>query len=352
MTYQREFDRKVRLGVVGAGKHSYRNLLPALHYLPVQLSAICDLDVARAESAAREYGVRGVYQSTSEMYANEELDAVLLCVSPQAHPDLACEAFEANLHVWMEKPPATRAAQVRTMMENRGDRVCVVGFKKVFMPSMRKAVEIMSDPKFGPVHNMVGIYPLGPVPADGQRTLRDQIPNDWLANGVHPVSIMLGVGGPVEAVTMHRGRKAGSVCVLEFENGCLGTLHLATGAVASQPVERYMFVGRGCHVEIENSLRVTFQRGIPYRYGVTTDYVGDGLDSGAVVWEPQNHLSTLENKALFTQGIYGELKHFLDCVLEKRRPTLGTLEFAYDVMRVYEAGLLSNGDRVPLADLS
>lgn len=349
MSYQRDFERRIRIGLVGAGKHAYRNLLPALHYLPVTLTAICDLDLERAQSAAREYGVKGVYQKTSEMCANEELDAVLLCVSPQAHPELACEAFEAGLHVWMEKPPATRAYQVRAMIEKRRDRVCVVGFKKVFMPSARKVVEIMSDPKYGPVQNMLGIYPGGPVPADGEQTLRDQVPNDWLANGVHPVSMMLGVGGPVAAVTMHRGRRSGSVCVLEFENGCIGTLHIATGAAASQPAERYLFVGRGCHVEIENSLRVTFQRGIPYRYGVTTNYISEGFDHGAIVWEPQNHLSTLENKSLFTQGIYGELKYFCDCVLEERKPELGTLEFAYDVMRVYEAGLLSDAQRVELA---
>src|SRR5690606_24112061 len=88
---------------------------------------------------------------------------------------------------------------------------------------------------------------------------------------------------------------------------------------------------------------------IPYRYGVTTNYISEGFDHGAIVWEPQDHLSTLENKALFTQGIYGELKYFCDCVLEERKPELGTLEFAYDVMRVYEAGLLSDGQRAELA---
>lgn len=351
MAYQREFDRKVRIGVVGVGNHSYRNLLPALHYLPVTLSAICDLDTERAQLTAREYGVQNVYQSTADMYANEELDAVLLAVSERAHPELACEAFGANLHVWMEKPPASRASQVREMIKKRQDKVCVVGFKKLFMPSARKVVEIMSDERYGPVQNMVGIYPGGAVPADGEKTLRDEMGNDWLANGVHPLSLMLGVGGAVEAITMHRGQLNGAVCVIEFESGCIGTLHLAIGAVASQPAERYMFVGRSCHVEIENSLRVVFQRGIPSRYGRTTEYTSEGFDSGAVVWEPQNHLSTLENKSLFTQGIYGELKHFCDCVLEGRAPTLGTLEFAHDVMRVYEAGLLSNGHRIRISEL-
>ena len=31
MSYQREFERVLRVGVVGLGSHSYRNIMPALH---------------------------------------------------------------------------------------------------------------------------------------------------------------------------------------------------------------------------------------------------------------------------------------------------------------------------------
>ena len=59
-------------------------------------------------------------------------------------------------------------------------------------------------------------------------------------------------------------------------------------------------------------------------------------------------LSTLENKALFTQGIYQEMRHFCDCVLDEKPATKGTLEFARELMRVYEAALLSTGNRITL----
>ena len=38
--YQREFERKARIGLVGVGSHAYRNLLPALHFLPAELVAM------------------------------------------------------------------------------------------------------------------------------------------------------------------------------------------------------------------------------------------------------------------------------------------------------------------------
>jgi hypothetical protein len=104
-------------------------------------------------------------------------------------------------------------------------------------------------------------------------------------------------------------------------------------------------------VVIDNSLRVTIQRGIPLKYGQTTSYIPEGIDSVAVVWEPQNCLATLENKALFTQGIYNEMRYFCDQVMSGQPADKGSLEFALEIMKVYEAGLLSNGNRVDITQV-
>lgn len=159
---------------------------------------------------------------------------------------------------------------------------------------------------------------------------------------------MIAAGGPVAAVTVHRGANGGGACVLAFESGAVGNLHLAAGGPVSQPHESYVFYGENGSVTIENCRRVLFQRGVPFRYGQTTEYVPEGFDRGAVVWEPQNSCATLENKALFTQGLYHQMRYFCDRVLSGEPAEQGSLEFGLEVMRVYEAALLSKGDRVPL----
>ena len=88
------------------------------------------------------------------------------------------------------------------------------------------------------------------------------------------------------------------------------------------------------------------QRGIPSQYGITTDYIPEGINSGAVVWEPQNSFATLENKALFTQGFFHEMWYFCERILMGKPVEQGSLEFALLVMKAYEAGLLSEGDRI------
>lgn len=351
MSYQRDYVERLRIGVVGVGRHAYRNILPTLTFLPVTLQAVCDLDLDLAQRTAKQYGATGSYGSTSEMYANENLDAVLLCVGQKLHPELTIEAFSHGLHVWMEKPPAQRAAEVREMLAARRDRVCVVGFKKAFMPAAVKAREIIATAEFGRLQNMLGVYPIPTIPADGREVLAAGKSTGWLKNGSHPLGLMLSVGGPVESVSLHRGKLKGAVCLLNFESGCLGNLHLIDGAVGSQPLERYTFVGEDRQVDIVNNTKVVYQRGIPFDYEHQTTFATGGFDSGALVWEPQNHLSTLENRAEFTQGIYGELLHFCEQALAGQPATVGSLEDALEVMSVYEAALLSNGEPVPVAPI-
>lgn len=350
MTYQRDFERRIRIGIVGAGSHAYRNILPALNFLPVELVAVCDVDQARAAATASQYGARNHYSSTVDMYEEAELDAVLLCVSHQLHPQLAIEAFERGVHVWLEKPPASRASQVVEMLAARGDRVAVVGFKKAFQPATRKAVEILQQEGVTPLRSMLAVYPMS-VPADRDQALAEPDSSRWLSDGCHPVSLMLEVGGPIDAVTVVRGARGGGACVFEFRSGVVGNLHLGEGTPISQPFEYYGFFGEDYRVDIENSLLVRYQRGIPFAYGQALSFAPEGFDHGALVWEAQNGLNTLENKALFTQGIYGELLHFCECVLEETAATIGTLEDALAVTQIYEAALSSQGDRVEVGDV-
>ncbi|MFD4867509.1 Gfo/Idh/MocA family protein [Streptomyces sp. NPDC058412] len=339
MTYQRDCERRLRVGLVGLGGHGYRTLLPALNNLPVRLSAVCDVDAALADRTARQYGAVP-YTCQSDMLAGQALDAVLLAAPPQEHPALAVEALGHGLHVWMEKPPAVRAADLDPVIAARGDRVVVVGLKKVFMPAARKALELLAMPGTGRLTSLYARYALS-VPESGGELPARRTSSHWLAEGCHPLSLLLAAGGPVEAVDVHRGGLGDCLCVLRFAGGALGVLQMSENLTMSQPFEQYTLVAEHGTVEILNGSRVTFQRGIPYEYGVTTSFAPEGTDGGLTTWEPQHSRAALENRSDFVQGIHAELDHFCRSVLRGSPATLGTLEFARQVMEVYEAALLA-----------
>lgn len=344
MEYQIEAKRRIRIGVVGVGSHCYRNILPTLTYLPVELVAVADRDIERAKSVGRQYGATP-YGDAASMYERENLEAVLMCVSPHLHPDLAIEAFNAGLHVWMEKPAATRANPVRDVIAARGDHICVVGYKKAFMPALRKALAIIANLQPEPLKTVLGVYPCS-LPADSARSLEQEESTEWLANGCHPLSALLAIGGQVTSVRTIRSAHAGGMVVLKHTNGAVSNLHLPHGAPTSQPFERYLIVAGQHSIEIENARRLIYQRGIDFSYSHGTDFTTGTLDNGAIVWEAQDGLNTLENKAVFTQGVYGSLDEFLRAVLTGKQPTIGSLEFAHHLSLVWEAVLLSEENEI------
>ena len=351
MSYQRDFERRVRIGVVGVGDHAYRNILPLLTFLPVEFVAVADTNSELGAKTALQYGRIPHYESATKMYENEEIDAVLLCVSPKLHPALTIEALEAGLHVWMEKPASTSVREVDEMIRARAGRVVVVGYKKAFMPATRKVVELVDGGAIGDVRSILATYPL--IIPHGDRALIERGEMSmWLANGCHPTAFMLAVAGSARSVVVHRGHAGASVLIVKHANGTLSTLHSSMGVAPVHPFERYAVYGMRGGIEVENSRRVRFQRTTKFEYSKTNNFAPPDPDSGAVVWEPQDSLGTLETKSEFTQGMFGELAYFLDCVLTGTEPTIANLEFARNIAGVYEAGILSNGDEVELEDLN
>ena len=335
MSYQREYEKRISVALVGVGSHSIRNILPTLNFLPVRLLAVCDVNAELAKKTAVQYGCN-YYTSTAEMYrAEKALEAVFIVVGPELHPTLVIEALGAGLHVWVEKPVALIADEVERMLKARGDRIVVVGLKKAFMPAALKAREIAYSEKYGNLRSILAVYHMTVPDMDELGGT-----HNWLRNGVHPLAFMMYVGGSVEEVTAITNDLGHGAVILRFKTGVMGTLHLSSGP---QPnVETYGVYGDCWQLEINNA-RIELKRGIPFQYSYTANYAPAGDDSGSIVWDTSNCLATLENKAEFTQGIYGEMKYFCDCVLEGKQPEDGTLEFAHEMMKVYEAGILSKG---------
>ena len=344
MSYQRNYDRRIPIAVVGVGSHSYRNILPMLNFLPVKLVAVCDVNEQVVKKTSEQFGCK-YYTSTAEMYASEKgLEAAFIVVGPSLHPELVIEALEAGLNVWVEKPISVRAEQVQKMIDARKDRIVVVGLKKAFMPAAKKAKEIAYSEKYGNLRSILAVYHMT-LPGDGEKILAEGDTPNWLRNGVHPLAFMMYVGGAVDEVTAITNDAGYGAVILKYKSGVMGTFHLSSGP--NPTVETYGVYGDEWQLET-NGTRIELKRGIPFNYSETSTFAPEGDDSGSVLWETSNCLATLENKAEFTQGFFNEMKYFCDCVLEGKEPIEGTLEFAHEMMKVYEAALISKGQPIKI----
>ena len=103
--------RPLKVGIVGVGNIALATVgyIPNLLRIPekVELVALADVVVERAERAARQYAVPQAYGSLDEMLERAELDAVVNLTHIQAHAAASRKILAAGRHCVSEKPLAT-----------------------------------------------------------------------------------------------------------------------------------------------------------------------------------------------------------------------------------------------------
>ena len=88
----------LRIGFIGAGGFGRHTIYPALHLAPVSLQAVCDIDEAKAKSAAGKFGTGRWYTDRHQMWEKEDLEALIICMGPEPRQPLVREALEAGYH--------------------------------------------------------------------------------------------------------------------------------------------------------------------------------------------------------------------------------------------------------------
>jgi len=361
-------EKPIRAGFIGCGTHGFRNIYPAFQFAGVDLVAVTDHHAERSGAFAKLFGAERTYGDHKEMLAKERgLDAVFVVTdydqrSRPQFPRLAMDVMRAGLHAWIEKPPAASVAEIDEMLacERETKRFAMVGFKKMFFPTIEKTKEIIGRAEFGRPTSAFVRYPQYVPAADefGEPQGREPVERlrgnrklvGFLDHVVHPASILQYLMGPVKSLHYVRDASGGAFASLVFRAGAVGTIHFAHGQSGTSPLERLEVVGEGANVMVDNGLRLTYyrkgERG-PGGYGRATSFIGP--DEGApIVWEPEFSLGQLYNKGLFMLGYYGEVAEFARCVRENRRPARANLDDAREVMKLYEAFAAGPGVTVDL----
>jgi UDP-N-acetylglucosamine 3-dehydrogenase len=132
----------LRIGVIGCGRIARAVHLPVLGRLPdARVVAIAEPDEpSRAAAAALVRGATA-YADYGDLLRAGGVDAVVICVPPQLHVPVATAAFDAGLHVYLEKPIAPTVAEGERLVEawRRARKVGMIGFNFRFHPQVPRA---------------------------------------------------------------------------------------------------------------------------------------------------------------------------------------------------------------------
>jgi predicted dehydrogenase len=144
--------RQLRVGIIGAGAWATAAHIPGFQACEsVEVVAICDTALHRAQIAAQAAGVHRTYASVEAMLAGEQLDLVSIATPTATHQAAAAACIAAGLHVLCEKPLAYTVAQARAMADlaRTSPVQTKVGFTMRYAPAMRRLRELMAEEYIG-----------------------------------------------------------------------------------------------------------------------------------------------------------------------------------------------------------
>jgi predicted dehydrogenase len=217
---------RLRVGQAGLGYWG-RNLARNFDDL-ADLRWLCDASEERRVEFAERHPEARVTGDFDEMVAADDVDAVVIATPVPSHYPLARAALEGGKHVFVEKPPAMRLAEMEELIgiaEARG-LVLMPGHLLLYHPGVQKLKELVEEGELGEVLVVYGNRQnLGKIRKDE---------NALWSLGVHDLSVILYLIQEeiVEAAAhghafLNQGVEDVVFCYLRFASGKIAHMHLS-----------------------------------------------------------------------------------------------------------------------------
>ena len=230
--------RIAQIGLGQWGKNLVRNFADL-----ADLRWICDVDDARLREFATRYPTAHATTSVDELLADDELDAIVVATPVPTHYELSKRVLEAGKHVFVEKPPAMRGAEMEELCELAEDRglVLMPGHLLLYHPGVQKLKELVDSGELGDVLCVYGNRQnLGTI-----RTHENAL---W-SLGVHDLSVLLYLVDEEPSELWAHGNSFLTpgvedvvFCYLRFPSGKIAHMHLSW--LDPHKIRRITVVGR------------------------------------------------------------------------------------------------------------
>jgi len=278
--------KSIRVGVIGCGYWG-PNLVRNFARNPYsEVEAVCDMRYERAVRVGAEYRIPMVTDHPAEMFANPEVDLIVVATPSFSHFPLAKAALEAGKHVLVMKPLATQtdhAEELCALAERQGV-LLAVDHTFVFTAAVRKMRELIAAGAIGDLYYFDSVrINLGLIQTD-VNVVWDLAPHDvsimdYLI-GQEPVSVSA-------TGAAHGGSPTENIAYLtvRYEGSLIGHVHVNWLAPAKvrrtilggskrmmiyddmEPSEKLKVYDKGFSIDAAPAVEPDYQLMISYRSG-------------------------------------------------------------------------------------
>lgn len=313
---------KIKFGIVGLGRLGIQHAENIAFGIPeTELLAVCSLDEAALAKVKNEWNIKYLYEDYDDMIKNRELDAIFICSPSGLHCEQIEKALKKGFHVFSEKPlgiTLEECTKVEKVVEKYAEnQVFMLGFMRRFDPSYKYAKDMIEAGKIGKPFLFRGYSQDSENCIGGAIAYAGHSGGEFIDMSVHDIDLarwflnsepkeVWAIGGCYKHQEFKKYDDGDNVSALmKFENDTMA----------------FLFAGRTA----------------PHGYNVETEIIGtEGiLRIGSV---PQKNLVEIfDNNGIrkecsqnflerFNQAYLSEVKAFVRCILEKRRPELSVYD--------------------------
>lgn len=107
---------KLKYAVIGYGFIGRRHVDTLKSFEESDCVAVCDVNSCRLKEVKEKYPSMRIYEDTQEMFAEEQLDGVIIAANNNQHKKLVIMAAQAGADIIVEKPAALTVAEFDEMV--------------------------------------------------------------------------------------------------------------------------------------------------------------------------------------------------------------------------------------------
>ena len=232
--------KTIRWGMIGCGSVTEVKSGPGFYKAAgSSLAAVCSRRPEAARGFAQRHGVSVVWDTSEQLVADPNLDAVYIATPPDSHKALALLAAQAGKHVYVEKPMAlcfSECAEIVEACAKHGVRLYVAFYRRA-MPRFLKVKEWIDSGRIGQVRCVRVVQHLAPA---AEELSPDTLPwrlkpevaggGKFLDMGVHVLDMLDSWFGPIDAVSGHAANLGG---LYEVEDTVSASWRHAGGVLGS-----------------------------------------------------------------------------------------------------------------------
>jgi len=252
------------IGFIGSGNYATAVLIPAFRQSGARLRTVASSGGVSGVHAGRKFGFESTTTDTDGVFADRDVNAIVISTRHDSHASMVCQALRAGKHVFVEKPIALRTEELREIEAARaacGDRppVVMVGFNRRFAPQVVRLKSLLAGAR-GPKSFIMTVN-AGAIPGEHWTQDRDVGGGRIVGEGCHFIDLLRFLAG--ERITTVRAHAMASpandtVSIdLGFADGAIGTIHYFANGPKAFPKERLEVFAQGRVIQLDNFRRMT-----------------------------------------------------------------------------------------------